>query len=105
VRAVSKKRARLRRAEDRPAVRAAVFERYGYRCQLAYLGGCFGRLTPHHRQKEGQGGPYTEANLVALCAHHNDELEADADLAELGRDLGLVVRSHEPTPTEPWEPR
>lgn len=73
------------------AVRAAVFERDGG-CLLAHHSPCFGVLTPHHRRKAGQGGAYTEANLVALCAAHNDQLEADADLAAYARSIGLVLR-------------
>lgn len=105
MRAVSKKRARLIRAEDRPAVRAAVFARYGWRCVLGGFTPCFGPLTPHHRRKSGQGGAYTEANLVALCAHHNEQIEADPVLAEVARDRGLTIPGYAPDPTEPWEPR
>lgn len=68
-------------------------------CLLRYVpgaGDCFGGLTPHHRRKSGQGGAYTEENLVVLCAGHNDRLEADADLAALGHSLGLVVRRGDP---------
>jgi hypothetical protein len=104
VRAVSKRKARLMRAEDRPAVRAAVFERDGG-CVLASWSACFGRLTPHHRLKEGQGGPYTEANLSAVCAHHNEQIEADPRLADHCRQVGLTIPSWAPAPTEPWEPR
>lgn len=81
-------------ASDR-AVRQAVFERDAYRCQLrgiAGAGDCYGPLTPHHRRKASQGGPYTEANLVTLCRHHNDQLEARADVAAIGEALGLVLR-------------
>lgn len=88
---------RLPAAEQRrrAEVREAVFTRDRV-CQLAGVDGagrCFGGLTPHHRRKASQGGAYDEDNLVALCAHHNDELEANADLAALGRELGLVKRA------------
>lgn len=80
---------------DRKAeIRAEVYRRDG-RCRLERVPGagmCHGPLTPHHRRKGGQGGGYTTENLVALCAHHNDELEADADLALLGRTMGLVLK-------------
>lgn len=82
-------------AADRFVVRALVFARDGYRCRLADVDGagrCFGPLTPHHVRKASQGGEYTPANLAVLCAHHNDEIEADADLAALARTLGLVRR-------------
>jgi 5-methylcytosine-specific restriction endonuclease McrA len=87
----SKGRGKMTADEKRP-IREAVFARDMHRCQLADLGGCFGGLTPHHRRKASQGGGYTVENLVSLCAHHNDELEADADLASLARERGLVVR-------------
>ncbi|HJV08638.1 MAG TPA: HNH endonuclease signature motif containing protein, partial [Acidimicrobiales bacterium] len=82
-----------RRGQD--AIRAQVFDRDAYRCQLrdvAGAGRCYGPLTPHHRRKASQGGGYTLANLVTLCRHHNDQLEARADVAALGEQLGLVVR-------------
>lgn len=59
-------------------------------------GDCFGGLTPHHRRKASDQGAYNEVNLVCLCAGHNDGLEADADLAAIGRRLGLVVRRGDP---------
>lgn len=86
---------RLSAAErrDRDAIRDAVFERDGYRCRLGHYSPCYGPLTPHHRRKASQGGTYTLENLVALCASHNDALEADADLAAYGRSVGLVLRT------------
>lgn len=82
-------------------IRQAVFDRDG-RCLLADLPGagrCFGHITVHHRRKAGQGGAYTMANLVSGCSHHNDELEADADLAAVAREWGFVVRRGDPE----WE--
>lgn len=88
---------------DRAAVRDAVFRRDGYACQVAALvpdvGRCFGGLTPHHRRKASQGGGYTVENIVAVCAHHNERLEADPDLAARARAAGLVVRPGDPE----WE--
>jgi hypothetical protein len=78
----------------RKEVRLAVYAR-DRGCLLAYVpgaGDCFGGPTFHHRRKDGQGGAYTEENGACLCAGHNDRLESDADLAALGRSLGLVVR-------------
>ena len=78
----------------RSTVSDDVFRRDGG-CRLAEVpeaGPCFGRLTPHHRRKASQGGAYSTQNLVTLCAHHNDQLEADADLAALAHRLGFVVR-------------
>lgn len=79
----------------RALVRAAVFARDGHQCRLADVAGagpCWGGLTYQHRRKAGQGGPYTVENGATLCAHHNTQLEADADLARLGVQLGLVLR-------------
>lgn len=80
-------------------VRQSVFERDGFTCQLRGVpgaGDCYGPLTPHHRRKASQGGPCTAANLATLCRHHNDQLEARADIAALGATLGLVVRYSRP---------
>jgi 5-methylcytosine-specific restriction endonuclease McrA len=94
------KRSRLTTAEkrERDAIRDRVFRRDG-RCVIADLpnaGDCYGLATPHHRRKASQGGSYTEANLVTCCAHHNDQLEADADLAAAARAAGHVVRRGDP---------
>lgn len=92
----SRPRAEERARRDR--VRAEVFERDERTCRLAGVRGagrCFGPLTFHHRLKAGQGGTYTVRNGAALCAHHNDELEASADLAAIGRRLGLVLTKRE----------
>ena len=84
-------KSKKRRTPAERAVRERVFERDGH-CQLVGHGDCFGPLTPHHRRKESDQGAYSEANLVSLCSFHNGQLEADADLARVGRRLGLVVR-------------
>lgn len=76
---------------EKVQIRDAVFRRDGG-CLLAGHGRCFGGLTAHHVVKAGQGGAYSLANLRTLCAHHNDQLEADADLARVAVGLGLVVR-------------
>jgi hypothetical protein len=73
-------------------VRAVVFAR-DQGCLLSHLpneaGRCAGPLTFHHLRKAGQGGPYTVANGVALCAGHNGWVE-DYPLEALR--WGLVVR-------------
>jgi hypothetical protein len=76
---------------ERARVRELVFQRDGYRCQIAPLvpEPCFGPLTYHHLQKEGQGGAYTEANGIAACSFHNDWVEDHPDKAAA---LGLVIR-------------
>lgn len=89
---VSKRKQAAAAAERR--VRLEVFDRDGHRCRLAGVEGCgpcFGRLTFHHRRKAGQGGAYSVANGAALCAGHNDLIEADARVAKIARRLGLVL--------------
>lgn len=80
-------------------VREEVFRRDGYRCRLAGVSGagrCFGPLTYHHRRKNGQGGLYTVSNGATLCAHHNDELEANVKLVAIAKamDPPLVLDKH-----------
>jgi 5-methylcytosine-specific restriction endonuclease McrA len=93
---VRRKRRKSPQKDERADVRAEVYARDRWLCQVARLlptaGPCFGVLTPHHRRKSGQGGHYSVANLVAACAGHNDALESDADLAAHARAAGLVVR-------------
>lgn len=89
--------------DERRAVRDEVYGRDGYACQVAARvedpGRCYGPITPHHRRKASQQGAYTAANLVTVCAHHNERLEADPDLAARARAAGLVVRPGDPE----WE--
>jgi 5-methylcytosine-specific restriction endonuclease McrA len=77
------------------AIRQQVFERDRFLCRLqgaTGAGECFGPLTPHHVRKASQGGAYSVDNLASLCAHHNVQLEADADLSRLAEQMGLVAR-------------
>lgn len=93
---VSAKRRRQLEQEDRPTIRRAVFERDRWTCQLERVegaGACFGGLTYQHRRKESQGGAYTVDNGVTLCAGHNTRIEAEADLARIARQRGLVLRA------------
>ena len=82
-------------AEHRGIVWEAVLSRDHY-CLLSRhpgaAGRCRGRLTPHHLQKAGQGGPFTVGNLVVLCAGHNGWVE---DHPRTAHALGLVVRAGE----------
>jgi hypothetical protein len=75
-------------------VRDEIREEIGRRdagCVLGrLLGRCFGPSTPHHLRKSGQGGRYTPANLVVLCAYHNGWVEDEPDRAH---QLGLVLRN------------
>jgi hypothetical protein len=57
-----------------------------------------GPLTPHHIRKASQGGPWSLANIITLCARHNDWLE-EADGARFGRRVGLVARREDDLPT------
>lgn len=85
-------------APERDAVRQQVFARDGWRCQLS-SDWCHGPLTPHHRRKANSRGAYVEANLVTLCAGHNDDIE---DLPAYYRQTfgtWLVVREGDPE----WE--
>jgi hypothetical protein len=87
--------------ERRKAVREAVYERDGgcllreetdlgrQARELGWLP-CFGDLTPHHLHKASAMGPYTEENIVALCAHHNHYVELHHTEAQI---LGLEVRA------------
>lgn len=82
--------------DEHRAIREQVFARDGWVCQVRLrvegAGRCFGVLTPHHVVKAGQGGTYTMDNLVSCCAHHNEAMESDADLAAAARAAGLVRR-------------
>lgn len=82
-----------RRTPEEIRVREAVFARDRYRCLLwgtRRLGtACAFEITPHHLLKEGQGGKYTEENLVTLCSVHNDAVE---DHPAEALEIGLVVR-------------
>ncbi len=91
---IKRKRKPAGQLRDEAEVRAVVFARAGWCCQLyrvAGAGRCMGDLTYQHRRKASQGGKYTVENGAALCAHHNTELEANPDLARLGVQLGLVL--------------
>lgn len=106
---VSAKRAAA--APDREAARAALYSRDGTRCRLLGVSvarvtvessphhfpsipPCFGRPTPHHLRKQGQGGSWDLTNLLVLCSLHNEWVERERPLAW---HLGLVVnRGDEP---------
>lgn len=77
-----------------------VYERDGHRCVLAAYPShqCFGRLTPHHLRKTGQGGPWAAVNLVTLCAHGNGWVENEPTVAHT---IGLVIRTGE-TYADAW---
>lgn len=82
----------------KPPIRAALYKRDGG-CVLAgaelvhdRVPPCFGGPTPHHMRKEKHGGDYNLANLVTLCAGHNDWVETEPILSW---KLGLVCRSGE----------
>lgn len=88
--------------DDEKAVQQAVFARDGYRCALRDIDPdhqCFGPLTYQHRRKASAQGAYTLENGATLCAHGNQLIEQDADVADLAHEHGLVVRQGDPE----WE--
>lgn len=99
LRSTSAKRAAARVAAE-PLVQQVFARDRG--CVLAehqaLAGPCIGRLTPHHLRKQGQGGPWTLTNIVALCARHNGWVEQHPDQAH---ELGLVIR-HGETYLDAW---
>lgn len=52
------------RATER-VCRENVYQRAGGLCELCGFQG----HSYHHRKKRGQGGPWTESNIVLLCGH------------------------------------
>lgn len=90
---------------DHADVRAEVFARDRWRCQLEAdllrqrhgadrtllerVGPCRGVLTPHHLRKASAQGTYTLENLTTLCAGHNTWVE---DHPTLAAELGMVRR-------------
>lgn len=82
-------------------VRAEVFERDGWTCRVkgrGYAIPCFGPPTVHHLRKSSGGGAYTLANLICLCAHHNEAVERFPDWSE---EVGLAERGLQ-IPQETW---
>jgi hypothetical protein len=94
MRQVSAKRDAM--SDARTVVRQVVFDRdrwcllrNGLRPILAVaesavvVPDCWGKPTPHHLRKAGQGGPYIECNLVRLCVGHNQWVETVRPWARL----------------------
>lgn len=99
LRSKSKKRAKADRGKD--PIRQAVFAR-DRGCLLndwPGAGPCFGERTPHHLQKNGQGGGYEPSNLVQICAGHNGGWIEDHPIQ--ANEIGLVVWAGE-TIEEAW---
>ncbi len=97
LRPVSKKRSAG--TGERAKVRNAVFERDGWRCQLAAKtepDSCRGHLTYHHRRKASSGGAYIVANGLTLCEAHNQAVEDHPQLARNLHGSWLVVREGDP---------
>lgn len=83
----------------RADVRAAVFARDRWRCQLAEGDPnpqCGGPLTPHHRRKASAAGAYIEENLVTLCVLHNEAVENEPEQYRTRFGAWLVVREGDP---------
>lgn len=53
----------------------------------------------HHRRTRAHGGPNTAANLADLCAYCHSWVHAHPSVSYR---MGLLVRSTDPVPTEPW---
>lgn len=102
LRAQSKKARQRARAQAK--VRHEVFERDGYRCQLAEVHDvevhgelvavppCFGHPTPHHIEKRSQRHLDTEGNETTLCSGHNDWLEACPRAVAVALGLALPAK-------------
>lgn len=93
-----------RPSEDKPRVREAVKRRDGFCLMFVWEGAgpCRFGETYHHRRKASSGGAYVEANIVLLCAYHNDLIEDEPGwFVGEGRYAGLqlVVREGDPE----WE--
>ena len=55
-------------------------------------------LVPQHRAGRGMGGSKLRnqaSNIITLCSMANGLLEADADLARLGRERGWKISGYE----------
>jgi hypothetical protein len=86
-------------------VRAAVMARAGWYCE-ARLEGCSGTrgLAPHHRLLRRHAGPHTVEKLVVACQDcHTDSPAAIHRNPAASYASGLLVRSSDGPPSEPWE--
>ena len=77
----------------------ALDARDGHQCAWHPVGMCDpDTLTPQHRANRGHGGRpslHRLSNLVWLCSRLNGAVESDALTAEVARDRGVKVRSHD----------
>ena len=93
LRPISARRAEAR-ADAEPLVQA-VYRRDGgcvLRLHTVVAGGCWGGLSPHHVRKAGQGGEFSQLNIVSACCGHNGWVERNRRLAWA---LGLVLNHGE----------
>lgn len=70
--------------------------RDGHYCALCGLDD--DTLVPHHRANRGMGGRRSLdrlSNLVWLCSLDNGMLESASDYAEMARDRGVKISSHD----------
>lgn len=82
---------RLAEAEQRRAVVARALIRAGYRCELHWLGGCFGDLVGHelaHRSVY-PGSHLIDDLVVAVCVGHNGW--EDVQTNEVAQAAGVRV--------------
>ena len=67
---------RMRKSAFWPVIRAVVFERDGYKCQLCGGDGG-GKLHVHHIVKRKFGGKDEQSNLVTLCPSCHSKAERE----------------------------
>lgn len=87
---------------------AAVLMRDGGMCMMTGAGSCSNHLTANHRLNRKAGGSKLRngmGNACAICDHHNDRIESDAEAAEVARERGVKLREgQDPEITPMWHP-
>lgn len=68
-------------------------------CGQARASYCEGKLFYHHRKLRSAGGKDNLPNLVWLCVKHHNGVH---DQPLYGYQIGLLLHSWDPDPTEPW---
>ncbi len=90
-------------AERAPDVWAAVLRRSGSTCEIRAPRCWRTPVKPHHRLRQGQGGPDTAENIVAACDWcHTIGPDSVHGMGARAYDLGLLIRSTDGPPTTPW---
>lgn len=73
-------------------LRKKIYDRDGWQCVAC---GIPVDLTIQHRKNRGMGGSKSldiPENLVTMCGAHNQALEMNAEVAEIGRKNGWKLR-------------